>query len=214
MDLFFGTGNAGKLKELLRLVEGLPIRVVTAATLGRPLPEVEEDGDTFRANAEKKARAFAAFSGMLALADDSGLCVDALGGEPGVRSARWSEDESPGLVKADRDHANNAKLLRALAGKPDAERGGGYVAALVLARPDGQVVAAVEGTCRGRIGHGPRGSGGFGFDPLFVLEGRDSTMAELPPEGKDAVSHRGKAFRALRPALARLAALDAGKGTG
>jgi XTP/dITP diphosphohydrolase len=214
MELFFGSGNAGKLKELLRLVEGLPIRVVTAATLGRPLPEVEEDGDTFQANAEKKARAFAAFAGMLALADDSGLCVDALDGAPGVRSARWSDDEAPGLVKADRDHANNAKLLRALAGRPDAERGGGYVAVLVLARPAGEVVATVEGRCRGRIGHSPRGTGGFGFDPLFVPEGGDSTMAELSPEAKDAISHRGKAFRALRPALARLAALDAGMGTG
>jgi XTP/dITP diphosphohydrolase len=214
MDLFFGSGNAGKLQELLRLVEGLPIRVVTAATLGRPLPEVEEDGDTFQANARKKARAFAAFAGMLALADDSGLCVDALGGAPGVRSARWSDDEAPGLVKAERDQANNRKLLRSLAGRPDAERGAGYVAVLVLARPDGEVVASVEGTCRGRIGQAPRGAGGFGFDPLFVPEGRDSTMAELTPEGKDALSHRGKAFRALRPALARLAALDAGMGTG
>ena len=214
MDLFFGSGNAGKLKELLRLVEGLPIRVVTAATLGRPLPEVEEDGDTFRANAEKKARAFAAFAGMPALADDSGLCVDALDGAPGVRSARWSEDEAPGLVKADRDHANNAKLLRALAGVPDPGRGAAFVSVIVLALPGGEVLAAVEGSCRGRMGHAPRGSGGFGFDPLFVPEGGDITMAELPPAGKDAISHRGKAFRALRPALARLATLDAGKGTG
>ena len=214
MDLFFGSGNAGKLAELLRLVEGLSIRVVTAEALGRPLPEVVEDGDTFRANAEKKARAFAAFAGMPALADDSGLCVDALGGAPGVHSARFSEDEAPGLVKLERDLANNRKLLRLLAGRPDAERGAAFVSVIVVARPDGEVLAAVEGRCPGRIGHAPRGAGGFGFDPLFVPEGGDSTMAELPPAGKDAVSHRGRAFRALRPALEGLAALDAGKGTG
>jgi XTP/dITP diphosphohydrolase len=214
MDLFFGSGNPGKLRELLRLVEGLPVRVVTPADLGRPLPEVEEDGATFRANAEKKARAFARFAGMLALADDSGLCVDALDGAPGVRSARWSAQEAPGLAGAARDLANNSKLLAALAGQPKDRRGGGYVAVLSLARPDGVVVGSVEGTCRGHIAREPRGSGGFGYDPLFVPEGRALTMAELPPAEKDALSHRGAAFRALRPVLAHLATLDEPKGTG
>jgi XTP/dITP diphosphohydrolase len=214
VELFFGTGNPGKLRELRRLVEGLPIRVVTSVELGQPLPEVVEDGATFRDNAEKKAVAFARFSGRLALADDSGLCVEALDGAPGVHSARWSIPEAPGLSGLARDLANNQKLLRALSGQPDERRGAAYVAVLSLARPDGTVVASVEGTCRGRIGHGPRGEGGFGFDPLFVPEGRAVTMAELDPAEKDAISHRGAALRALAPVLSRLAALDEPKGTG
>jgi XTP/dITP diphosphohydrolase len=214
MDLFFGTTNRGKLAELRRLVEGLPVRVVTPEALGRPLPEVVEDGATFAENAAKKAAAFARFAGMVALADDSGLCVDALDGAPGVHSARWSEDVAPGLAKLARDEANNAKLLAALAGVPKERRGSAYVAVLALAGPDGRLLERVEGTCRGRIGREARGAGGFGYDPLFVPEGRALTMAELPPAEKDALSHRGAAFRALRPALVRLAALDEPKGSG
>jgi XTP/dITP diphosphohydrolase len=214
MDLFFGTGNPGKLAELLRLVEGLPIRVVTPAGLRRPLPEVVEDGATFAENAARKAAAYARHAGLIALADDSGLCVDALDGAPGVISARWSEAEAPGLTGAARDLANNDRLLRALAGVPKDRRGAAYLAVLALAGPDGAILASVEGRCAGRIGRAPRGAGGFGYDPLFVPEGRALTMAELSGEEKDALSHRGAAFRALRPVLARLAALDEPKGTG
>lgn len=214
MDLFFGTSNPGKLRELERLVAGLPVRVVTPAALGRPLPEVVEDGATFAENAAKKAAAFARFAGRVALADDSGLCVEALGGAPGVHSARWSEADQPGLTGLARDLANNAKLLGVLAGVPKERRGGAYVAVLALAGPDGALLASVEGRCAGRIGRAPRGGGGFGYDPLFVPEGRALTMAELPPEEKDALSHRGAAFRALRPVLERLCALDEAKGTG
>ncbi|MCM2334172.1 MAG: non-canonical purine NTP pyrophosphatase [Anaeromyxobacteraceae bacterium] len=205
MELFVGTSNPGKLRELRRLVLGLPIRVITPADLGRPLPEVVEDADTFAGNAAKKAAAFAAFAGMVALADDSGLCVDALGGAPGVHSARWSEAEAPGLSGAARDLANNDKLLRLLAGEPKDRRGAAYVAVLTVASPGGAVLASVEGRCLGRIGRAPRGTGGFGYDPLFVPEGRALTMAELPPGEKDALSHRGAAMRALLPALERLA---------
>jgi XTP/dITP diphosphohydrolase len=213
VELFFGTSNEGKLRELRRLVEGLPLVVVTPAELGVPLPEVVEDGATFLENAGKKARAFARASGRVALADDSGLCVDALGGAPGIFSARWSEAEHPGaLAREDRDRRNNQKLLAALAGMEMDQRGAAYVAALALADPDGRLLAGVEGRCRGRIGTAGRGDGGFGYDPLFVAEGRALTMAELPPAEKDALSHRGAAFRALRPALARLAALDEGRG--
>jgi XTP/dITP diphosphohydrolase len=206
VDLFFGTSNPGKLEELFRLVEGLPIQVVTPADLSRALPEVVEDGATFAENAAKKALAFARFSGRVALADDSGLCVEALGGAPGVISARWSEPDAPGLEGKARDLANNHKLLRALAGEPKDRRGAAYLAVLALAAPDGALLASVEGRCAGRIGRAPRGAGGFGYDPLFVPEGRALTMAELSPGEKDAISHRGAAFRALRPALARLAA--------
>jgi XTP/dITP diphosphohydrolase len=228
MDLLFGTTNPGKLEELRRLVAGLPVRVISPLDLGRPLPEVEEDGETFRENSEKKAVEWARFSGCHALADDSGLCVDALGGAPGVRSARWSDLEpgptpaspvcdlagaaaaelGPVAGRAARDERNNDKLLAELAGTPDARRGAEYQAVLALARPDGSIVATVTGTCRGRIAHARRGAGGFGYDPLFVPEGEARTMAELSPAEKDARSHRGAAFRAILPALERLASLD------
>jgi len=214
VELFFGTGNEGKLRELRRLVEGLAVRVVTPEALPGGLPEVVEDGASFRENAEKKARAFALASGRVALADDSGLCVDALHGAPGIYSARWSEAEVPGAIpRQDRDRCNNEKLLAALAGRPKEERGAAYLAVLSLAAPDGTILASVEGRCRGRIGRAPRGGGGFGYDPLFVAEGRALTMAELPPAEKDALSHRGAAFRALRPVLERLAALDEARDT-
>jgi XTP/dITP diphosphohydrolase len=250
MDLFFGTTNPGKVRELRRLVAGLPIRVVTPEDLGRPVPEVEEHGETFEENAATKAAAFARFAGMHALADDSGLCVDALGGAPGVRSARWSEEEpgpepaspvcelpgpaagelGPVAGRAARDERNNDKLLRLLAEVPDARRGGEYRAVLAVAAPDGRIVASAEGVCRGRIGRERRGTGGFGYDPLFIPTGgqmkpappnpplapgqphpaapalaEERTMAELSAEEKDAISHRGEAFRRLRAALAMLA---------
>ncbi len=234
VDLFFGTTNPGKLRELRRLVAGLAIRVVSPDDLGRKLPDVEEDGCTFAENAEKKASAWARFSGLHALADDSGLCVDALGGAPGVHSARWSEIDpgsgpAVGLVALElgavagrpaRDELNNDKLLASLAGVPEERRGARYEAVLALARPDGTMVASVTGVCRGRIARARRGTGGFGYDPLFVPETEldaararppdggcvapPRTMSELPPEEKDAISHRGDAFRRLRPALERL----------
>jgi XTP/dITP diphosphohydrolase len=207
IDLLFGTTNPGKLRELRRLVAGLPVRVLSPADLGRELPEVVEDGRTFEENARKKASAHARAAGLHALADDSGLCVDALWGQPGIRSARWSEEEAPGLAGADRDRANNEKLLRVLAGVFPEHRGAEYRAVVALAAPDGRVLATAEGACRGAIGAAPRGEGGFGYDPLFLPEafpGR--TMAELSPGEKDAVSHRGEAMRRLVPALAEAAA--------
>jgi XTP/dITP diphosphohydrolase len=219
MDLLFGTTNPGKLRELRRLVEGLPIRVVSPGDLGRPLPEVDEDGRTFAENAAKKAAAWARFSGLHALADDSGLCLDALDGEPGVRSARWSEEEAAD-GRAARDERNNDKLLRALAAVPEERRGAEYRAVLAVARPDGSVVASVTGVCRGRIGRARRGTDGFGYDPLFVPDAETRrargepgwparTMAEMSPQEKDAISHRGEAFRRLRPVLEALVrALD------
>jgi len=219
MDLLFATTNPGKLRELRRLVADLPVRVVSPEDLGRPPPDVEEDGATFQANAEKKASAWARWSGLHALADDSGLCVDALGGAPGVLSARWSGVD-PALVSS-RDERNNEKLLRSLCGLEDARRGAEYRAALSLARPDGSIVASVTGVCRGRIGREARGAGGFGYDPLFIPipqppespspdrpvqeSARARTMAELADAQKDALSHRGDAFRRLLPVLADLA---------
>jgi XTP/dITP diphosphohydrolase len=207
MDLFFGTRNDGKLRELRRLVAGLPIRVVSPGELGRELAEVEEDGNTFEANARKKASAYARATGLHALADDSGLCIDALWGQPGIRSARWSEEERPGLSGAARDAANNQKLLAVMRGVLPEHRGAGYRAVVALAAPDGAVLATAEGTCRGVVGDAPRGEGGFGYDPLFVPEAHpDRTMAELPAADKDAISHRGEAVRRLLPRLREVAA--------
>jgi XTP/dITP diphosphohydrolase len=234
--LLFATTNAGKLRELRRMVAGLSLEVVGPEALGRELPEVVEDGDTFQANAEKKASAWARWAGLHTVADDSGLCVDALAGAPGVRSARWSADDpphglaspscalsgagaaelGPELGRAERDERNNAKLLRSLQGVSDGLRGAEYQAVLSLARPDGTIVASVTGRCRGRIGHAPRGTGGFGYDPFFVTGvgtgGAERTMAELAPEEKDAISHRGQAFRHLLPILAgSFGPLDVGR---
>ena len=207
IPLLFATRNPGKLAELRRLVAGLPLRVLSPDDVGRPLPEVEEDAATFAGNAEKKAAACARAAGIHALADDSGIGIDALYGLPGIRSARWSEPEAPGLSGRERDEANNAKLLRALDGVEGALRGAEYKAVLVLAAPDGAILATVAGTCRGRIAEARRGTGGFGYDPLFVPdEHPDRTMAELSPGEKDAISHRGRAFREVLPHLRRLAA--------
>ena len=206
-SLLFGTRNPGKLAELRRLVAGLSLRVFSPDDLGKALPEVEEDGSTFARNAEKKASAHARAAGMCALADDSGIGIDVLYGLPGIRSARWSEPEAPGLSGRERDEANNAKLLRALGGVEGPLRGAQYQAVLALAAPDGTILATVTGTCRGLIGGAPRGTGGFGYDPLFIPEEwPDRTMAELSPEEKDAISHRGKAFREMLPHLRKLAA--------
>ncbi len=234
LELLFGTTNAGKLRELRRLVAGVAVRVVSPEDLGRPLPEVVEDGASFAANAWKKAAEYARATGLHALADDSGLCVDALYGLPGIRSARWSEGEprgpgsaacslgevgaaelGPEMARAARDAANNDKLLRALEGVEAEIRGAEYKAVLALASPDGSILATVTGTCRGRIAEAPRGTGGFGYDPLFIPEAEleraghghsPRTMAEIGSEEKDAISHRGDAFRQIVPVLRDLAA--------
>ena len=207
MNLLFATRNPGKLRELRRLVTGLPIRVVSPDDLGKELPEVEEDGSTFAANAAKKASSYAWAAGMHALADDSGICIDALWGKPGIRSARWSEDERPGLAGKERDQANNEKLLLVLQGVFPEHRGAEYRAVVTLAGPDGTVLASAEGSCRGTIADAPRGEGGFGYDPLFLPEAAPGkTMAELTAPEKDALSHRGEALRRLLPDLRRIAA--------
>lgn len=190
--LLFATRNAGKVRELEALVGG----AVKVASLKEypELSEVEEDQDTFEGNARKKALAAAAATGLPALADDSGLCVEALGGRPGVYSARYA----PGT---DRDRCE--KLLEELRQVPDERRGAAFVCALCLAFPDGRTVVE-RGRCEGRIGHRPRGEGGFGYDPVFVVGALGRTMAELAPEEKSAISHRGVAFARMRPHLVKL----------
>lgn len=160
-------------------------------------PSVAETGVTFAENALLKARATVAATGLPALADDSGLAVDVLGGSPGVFSARWSGTEGP-----DRDRANYELLLTQLADVPPEHRGAGFVCAAALVLPDGTEVVR-EGRCRGRVATAPRGDGGFGYDPVLVMaDGR--TLAQYRPAEKHAVSHRGAAFRALAQDLPAL----------
>ena len=192
--LLLASANQGKLRELRTILEGLPVELVglAEAGLGEP-PEVEETGDTFLENALLKGRAYAAWSGMAAVADDSGLEVDALGGAPGVRSARYA---GPGAG----DQANLDKLLAALAGVPPERRTARFRCAAVLVDPAAGEWHA-EAAWEGRILEAPRGSGGFGYDPVFLPDGWELTSAEVDQATKDAASHRGRAFRALRPAI-------------
>lgn len=198
MRLLLASNNAKKRAELESILAGLGIEVVVPREIGG-LPEVDEDQPSFRGNAAKKAASAARASGLWSLADDSGLEVDALGGEPGVRSARFAGFQGD-------DAANNALLLARLAGLPAERRGARFVCALALARPDGSPALEVEGTARGRILEAPRGSGGFGYDPLFLFDepgqpysGR--AFAELAPSEKAQVSHRGRALRELARGL-------------
>ena len=183
------TGNPGKLGEMREILAGHGLEVVAQSDLGIASPV--EDGDTFIANALLKARHAASVAGLPAIADDSGLEVDALGGRPGLHTARYAG------IDVD-EHANNDKLLSELAGIPAAQRGARYRCAIVFLRnaldPD-PIVA--EAAWEGRIGFERRGTGGFGYDPLFIVAGQTCTAAEMPAAEKNRVSHRGKALIAL-----------------
>jgi XTP/dITP diphosphohydrolase len=195
--LVLATRNAHKVVEMRDLLGDLPVELVGVDAFP-DAPEPEETGETFAENARLKASAVAKAIGHYALADDSGICIDALGGRPGVYSARWA---GPGSGAAEWI----AKTLAELKGVPDARRTARYVCVLALAAPDGRVLAEAEGTFEGYIAHAPRGSGGFGYDPIFlVLDRSGRTAAELTPQEKHALSHRGNAARALLPALGRL----------
>lgn len=191
------TSNPHKVDEISAT---LGLLGITCVALGRTdIPEPEEDGATFEENARIKAVAYARALGETVLADDSGLEVDALGGAPGVHSARYA---GIGATREERDRANNAKLLAALESVPDALRTARFVCVLSIARADGTIVAESRGTFEGVIGRAPRGTNGFGYDPLLILEdGR--TSAELSSVEKNARSHRGNALRLLVPKLAR-----------
>lgn len=196
MKLLVGTTNRGKLREFEALLAPLGFEVCALSDVAIDTA-VDEDRDTFLGNAERKAVAYATRAGMLALADDSGLEVDALGGAPGVRSARYAGEGAT-------DATNVEKLLAALAGRAD--RGARFRCALVVAGADGHVLATAEGTFEGRITDAPRGAGGFGYDPVFGLLDDPRTAAELPAEEKHARSHRGAALRGIAPQLAALRA--------
>jgi XTP/dITP diphosphohydrolase len=192
VKILLATRNVKKLRELQRILS-------TGALVGLddvpPFDEVPETGLTFTENALIKAREGAARTGLPTVADDSGLTVDALNGMPGVFSARWSGRHGD-------DAANLELVLAQIADVPDASRGAAFVCAAALVLPDGREWT-VDGEMRGRLVRSPRGTGGFGYDPIFVADGESLTNAELSPAAKDAISHRGKAFRALASIIAR-----------
>jgi XTP/dITP diphosphohydrolase len=191
------TRNAAKLRELARILgaedgahdRGTQIRLAGLDEFPGA-PDVPETGATFEENALLKARAIADYTGLPAVADDSGLCVDALNGMPGVLSARWAGGHGD-------DKANLELVLAQVADVPGARLGARFVCAAALVTDSGEWV--VTGQVEGRLIRAPRGSGGFGYDPIFLPEGFDQTTAEMTAEAKDAISHRGRAFRALAP---------------
>ncbi len=198
--LVLATNNAGKIEEFRALLDDLPIILTTAGDIGmRTFPP--ETGATFAENARAKARFVTDVTGHAALADDSGLVVDALDGAPGVLSARFG---GPGLT--DRDRC--LLLLAQLDALPDASRAARFIAALALSLPNGRLIEA-EGRLEGAIADAPRGTHGFGYDPIFVVGGMDRTLAEIRDDEKNAISHRARALTALRPRLvAALAAME------
>jgi XTP/dITP diphosphohydrolase len=190
LQLFFATTNPGKLGELARLTQGMSLQLQSPSDR-EGFVQAKEVGGSFAANALIKAAAAARFCGGWALSDDSGICVDALGGVPGIHSARWSGEGDAG---------NNAKLLQELRGVEPVRRGAVYRCALALCHPDGDQML-VEAELRGRIATVARGKGGFGYDPLFELPELGRTFGELSPEAKAERSHRALAFRKLVPLL-------------
>lgn len=202
--LLVATNNPGKLREYAHLLAGvlLPLEITFPAQEGLRLG-IEESGQTFEENARIKALAYAQASGLLTLADDSGLEVDALDGAPGVHSARYA---APDATDADRYR----KLLEALQQVPAGKRTARFRCVIAVAQRNGQIQTAA-GVCEGEIGLEPRGQYGFGYDPVFVVEGYDGqTMAELVPEVKNRISHRARAVAAAQPVLRRLLANDSG----
>jgi XTP/dITP diphosphohydrolase len=191
VKVLLATRNAKKLVELQRIVDAAVADAFEIVGMSDvpDYDEVPESGLTFAANALIKAREGAAHTGLATVADDSGLCVDVLGGMPGIFSARWSGKHGD-------DAANLELVLAQIADLPDTARSAAFLCSAALALPDGRTWT-VEGRMAGHLIRAPRGTGGFGYDPIFVADGYDVTTAELTPDEKDAISHRGKAFRGL-----------------
>lgn len=192
-ELLIATRNAGKVREVESLLEAYPLRLLSLAEVSAT-GEVEETGATFAENAAIKAQAYAAQTGCWTLADDSGLEVDALGGAPGVYSARFG---GTGLS----DAARVERLLETLSRTGDTGRRARFTSVIAIADSTGKLVDLFTGSCAGHIANAPRGSGGFGYDPVFVPDGYEQTFGELPPEVKQNISHRARALRAALPFL-------------
>jgi XTP/dITP diphosphohydrolase len=203
IDLLVATTNPGKFSEVKAFLDKLPMRILSLRDFDNP-PEVVEDGATFEANALKKARTMAQFSGLMTLADDSGIEVDALGGAPGIYSARYCGAEGD-------DDKNNEKLLQELQNVPDEKRTARYVCVLALCTPKERSMKewCIRETCEGRISFSLVGRNGFGYDPLFFFPPFGKTFGEIDRETKATVSHRGKALKKLAEMLPSLVDLTA-----
>ncbi len=199
-EVLLATRNVHKLKEVREILAGTEFSVISTDELDASIPEVIEDGDTFQANADKKARTLAKLTGRLTIADDSGIVVDHLGGAPGVYSARFA-----GVDGAGADAANNRLLIAKLRDVPPAARTARYRCVIALVTPEGEA-RYTDGACEGSIVDEPRGEGGFGYDPHFLVAGDAAgrTMAELSADEKHAISHRGKALCKVLPLLREL----------
>ena len=193
MDFLIATHNMKKRDELQRILSPLGVHVLTADEAGVDLTDVEETGTTFEENALLKARSGCKEGKMPCIADDSGLCVDALDGAPGVYSARFAGEHG-------NDDKNNEKLLSLLSDVPPEKRTARFVSTVACVFPDGRELV-VRGECEGKIGYEKRGENGFGYDPLFYVPEYACTFGELPGEVKNRISHRGRALRALKDAL-------------
>jgi XTP/dITP diphosphohydrolase len=200
ITLVIASSNRAKILEFRALLSDLPVDVLGVSDVLHETPAIVEGSESFEENAALKAKTIAEAALALTLADDSGLEVDALGGRPGVRSARFAHDRAT-------DAENNAALLTALADVEPEQRKARFRCVLSLVDPwalPGSAPLVAEGTCEGWIAREPRGGGGFGYDPLFIVKGTNKTMAELPDPEKNAISHRALAVHALRPRLAAL----------
>ena len=191
-EVVIATRNPGKLREIQAILSPLRLKILSLRDFP-DIPEIIEDGQTFEENAVKKAGAVARQTGRTAIADDSGLAVDALQGRPGVFSSRYAGENAT-------DTERYQKLLKEMAGIPPGERGAVFICAMAVASPDGKV-QTVEGQCRGEIALAPRGTRGFGYDPVFYLPERGKAMAELDPEVKNRISHRALALEKLKQVL-------------
>jgi XTP/dITP diphosphohydrolase len=192
-EIVIASGNRGKIKEIREILAGFPVVLTSLADYFHPVPAIPEDGATFYENAAGKAQWVFSRTGKPALADDSGLEVDFLGGAPGVRSARFAGEPAS-------DRRNVDKLLSLLSSCPAEGRGARFTCAIVL-RFDENTEIVATGVCKGRIGFSPRGTSGFGYDPVFYPEDHDATFAELSAEVKNRISHRGKAIGDLKEQL-------------
>ncbi len=196
MELVIATRNKKKEKEIKNLVKDLEMVITSLKDYPR-MPEIKEDGKTFVDNAAKKAESVAAFTNKWTLADDSGLEVDALNGQPGIYSARFAGKEQD-------DRANIRKLLRLMKDVPREERGARFRCAIAISRPGGEVIKTFNGVCEGLISFKVRGNSGFGYDPVFIIPAYDKTFAELGPAIKDQISHRAKALNQARTFISHL----------
>ncbi len=205
--IILATRNPGKLKEIQQVLGELGMRIVSLNEVGE-IREPAEDGRTFAENARKKGLYYARATNQWSLADDSGLAIDALDGAPGVRSARYAADQCP--QNADRDtidRTNNTRVLEELRNVPDEKHTARFICHLTLASPE-KILIETQGTIEGIITHSPCGSNGFGYDPLFFVPELGCTMAELDPEEKNRISHRGKAVRRFKHLLTDLLESD------